>query len=523
MTPRARLFVALSLALSTGTAAADPILTGIHLAPQDAGGSSAAPAAGPTPAPMLADVAGPAKPIGLPELLQLAVRQAPALAQASIDIEIAEAEIESARAWADWAVGAQLSATSRSAASGGATQIDQVALSGDVSKMISSGGTIGLHADSGWQRSSGGDFPSSNQFGESITATFDQPLMRGRGRAIVEANERIARLNRDAAAIARRAAAIELVRAVVLGYLDLVDAEKQLEIRRGSLDLAKERLRVTEAGIEKGGVAKAETIPVEQAIATREGEVLAGEMAILDQSLALRRQVALPVAPGDMVLSSTLDLAIPSRAWSQADIVAAAEANSPELARLAALEQGATISIEVTENGLLPQLDLGLSVGPAFLQDIGSSATKADNDYSVGYTAGATLSYRQSMGKTAARAAVRRAKAQRHSIQVTATDVRNQIVEAAAVAVANIQVAERRYALAVRAVSLAEQNLAVEQARLGLGKSRNVDVLMRQDELRAAQLQVQQTITDWHRSAAAIAALTGEILPQYGITLDETR
>src|SRR5688572_29823873 len=102
MTPRARLFVALSLALSSGTAAADPILTAVHLAPQDTGGSGVAPAqppAGPPPAPMLADVAGPAKPIGLPELLQLAVRQAPALAQASIDIEIAEAEIESARAW----------------------------------------------------------------------------------------------------------------------------------------------------------------------------------------------------------------------------------------------------------------------------------------------------------------------------------------------------------------------------------------------------------------------------------------
>ena len=71
MTPRARLFVALSLALASGTAAADPILTGIHLAPQDAGGSGAQPAT-PTapPASSLADVAGPAKPIGLPELLQ---------------------------------------------------------------------------------------------------------------------------------------------------------------------------------------------------------------------------------------------------------------------------------------------------------------------------------------------------------------------------------------------------------------------------------------------------------------------
>jgi outer membrane protein TolC len=520
------LFVALSIALSfTSTAAADPILTAIQLAPQDTGGGGtgvapAQPPASPPAAPMLADVAGPARPIGLPELLQLAVRQAPALAQAQIDIEIAEAEIEGARAWADWAVGAQLAASTRSAAGGGYSRVDTVSLSGDVTKMISTGGTVGLHAEGGLQRQSGGDFPAINQLGEVVTVRFNQPLMRGRGQAQLEAAERIARHSRDAAEISRRAAAIQLVQQVVLGYLDLVDAEKQLAIRRASLELAKERLRVTEAGIDKGGVARAETIPVEQAIATREGEVLGGEMTILQQSLELRRQVALPSAPGDMVLSSTVDLAIPSRTWSQAEIVAAAEASSPELARLAALEQGATISIEVTENGLLPQLDLGLSIGPSFLQDLGSTDTKADNDYSVGLSAGATLTYQQRLGQTSARASVRRARAQRHSIQVTATDVRNQIVEAVAVAVANIQVAERRYALAVRAVALGEQNLQVEQARLGLGKSRNVDVLQRQDELRSAQLQVQQTITDWHRSAAAIAALTGEILPQYGITLD---
>ena len=114
---------------------------------------------------------------------------------------------------------------------------------------------------------------------------------------------------------------------------------------------------------------------------------------------------------------------------------------------------------------------------------------------------------------------MRRARAQRELVRVSATDVRNQIIEAAARAVATIQVAERRYAIAVRAVALAEQNLTVEQARMGLGKSRNVDVLERQDELRASQLRVSQAIIDWHRAEATIAALTGEILPRYGIEM----
>ena len=68
--------------------------------------------------PVLEDVTGPATSIGLPELLQVAVRQAPALASAQIDIEIAEAQIEGARAWADWAVQAQLAAQLRTGSSG---------------------------------------------------------------------------------------------------------------------------------------------------------------------------------------------------------------------------------------------------------------------------------------------------------------------------------------------------------------------------------------------------------------------
>jgi outer membrane protein TolC len=210
-----------------------------------------------------------------------------------------------------------------------------------------------------------------------------------------------------------------------------------------------------------------------------------------------------------------VDLAIPAKTWSQADILEAAYANSPELARLAALEQGATIEIEVNENGLKPSLDLAATVGPRFIIDDPTDTRET----SIGYTAAVSLTYQQALGQSAAKASVRRAKAQRETVRVNATDMKNQIATAVARAVATVQVTERQYAIAVRAVDLAEQNLAVEQARLGLGKSRNVDVLQRQDELRSAQLAQAQAIINWHRADASIASLTGEILERYGITI----
>jgi outer membrane protein TolC len=104
-------------------------------------------------------------------------------------------------------------------------------------------------------------------------------------------------------------------------------------------------------------------------------------------------------------------------------------------------------------------------------------------------------------------------------VRIDAGDLERQLALAVTRAVVAVTAAERRHALAVRTIALAEQALAAEQARLASGKSRNVDVLARQDELRAAQLRQIRAIVEWHRAATTIAALTGELLPSYGVAL----
>lgn len=510
----------LSLVVAGPPADADPVTTALraaHLAPADPpGGSSTAPSTTDA-APLLGDVAGPAREVTLPELLTLAVQQSPSLAKARIDRDLAAIALLSAQTWGDWTVEAGLDASSRRLG-GVVDRQTAVGLSGDLGRKLSTGGTVGLHAEAGWQSTKTQAGATVREYTETVTVGLVQPLMRGRGEALVRASERAARHDQTAAALAERAAAIAEVQAVVLQYLDLVDAENNLAIQRSSLELARERLRVTSAGIKAGGVAESETIAVEQAIATREEAALSGELAILSASLAVRRKVGLPIGPGETALSSKIDLAIPARTWDAAALVAAAMAQSPELARLAALDAGATIDIEVTENGVLPSLDLALTLGPSGTADDPAEAAKNLVTFDE-FTAVGSLTYRTTLGQRAARAATRSVRTQRETIRVNDADLRRQIAQAVTVAVAQAQAAERRFAIATRASQLAERNLGVEQARLALGRSRNVDVLIRQDELRAAQLRASQAVIDWHRASTAIAALTGEILPGYGIEL----
>ena len=94
-----------------------------------------------------------------------------------------------------------------------------------------------------------------------------------------------------------------------------------------------------------------------------------------------------------------------------------------------------------------------------------------------------TRSARRTYG--AARASSRAA---RQKLEVTAFDIRAQIAQTMARAVAQLELANRRVVLAQRAIELANENIKIETDRFNLGKATNFDVLNRLEELRQAEL-----------------------------------
>jgi outer membrane protein TolC len=87
-------------------------------------------------------------------------------------------------------------------------------------------------------------------------------------------------------------------------------------------------------------------------------------------------------------------------------------------------------------------------------------------------------------------------------------------------AVAQIELARRRVTLSQEAIELANQNIKIETDRFNLGKSTNFDVLNRLEDLRQAELRKTQALIDWHKAEIVVQALTGDLLPMYGIALE---
>jgi len=313
--------------------------------------------------------AGAARTTTLPELLQQAVRTAPSLATARLDIAIAEARIYQTYARDDWRLDAKLTVNSSQSYFSGVGQIERSTngrLTAGLSRSLSTGGIVTVGAITTYDRSPSFIDPSVTEvnWADSVTGSITQPLLRGRGRLLYDAPERRATLSRDAAVLERRLAAIQSVQALIAAYWDLVLAEQQVAITRSSLELAKERLRITQIGSDGGKVPRSEIPAVQQIIATREEDVLNGELAVLDRSIALRRTAGLPVGKGELGLRVGAELEPRDVAWDLGELTERAFAASPELAQLGKQDASLKIDIEVTENGLLPQLDAALTLGP---------------------------------------------------------------------------------------------------------------------------------------------------------------
>jgi outer membrane protein TolC len=343
--------------------------------------------------------------------------------------------------------------------------------------------------------------------------------MRGRGRLLWDAAERRATIVRDGAVLARRLAAIDAVQTVISAYWDLVLAERQVAITQQSLDLAKERLRITTLGNEGGKIPRSEIPAVQQIIATREEDVLAGELTVLDRSIALRRATGMPIAANALGLRVPTDLVELSIQGDIADLTERAFAASPELAQLAKNDMVTQIDIEVTENGLLPRLDAALSLGPSGQDEkFGTALKNLVTLKSIGVQG--SLIFEHNIGQENVRGRARELRALRRKLEVNAFDIRAQIAQTMARAAAQREVARRRVTLSQRAIELANENIKIETDRFNLGKSTNFDVLNRLEELRQAELRKTSALIDWHKAEAVVQALTGDILPAYGISVE---
>jgi outer membrane protein TolC len=485
--------------------------------------------------------------LGLRDALRQALRGNLTLASTAADAGIASAQLVQSEGAFDWTVNSQLAYSHLLQGFFGA--VDTTSATLGVAKTLSSNGKLELRGDFTRSGLSSGTSGDQVTYVTSLTLNFTQPLLRDFGSAVAMASVRRGQAQREVALLNRRATVADTVRAIIGAYWELAYATRDVQIRGNAVGLAREQLRLTHAQIQVGKLAPVDLLGVERAIAQREGELAAAEATAVARSVALRRALGLPLLGGGasvegdatgsratpteespLVYASDTPDAVTAAVSLDTDggvrvaeAVAQAFAQNPTLASARKAGERATIDVEVTSNGLLPQLDLNAFVGPtarassAAMPPTGLSDALGNLGSFADVAYGGSLTFSYPIGDRAARGAADAARYGLHKAKLNAEDIERQIAEAVVVAVFQVRTTAKRIEATRLATRFAQQALDAERAKFDVGRATNFNVLERQNELKQTQLDEARAAVDYLATVAQLEALTGRVLDHYHI------
>jgi len=357
-----------------------------------------------------------------------------------------------------------------------------------------------------------------NVYTPTATLAFTQPLLRGFGREIAEANLYKARVNADLALLNRQAQAANTVRDTIIAYWELAYQTQDLENQRFAERLAREQLRTTDAQIQVGKLGELSAAAVNRAISTAQIAEASSEQSLMGRALDLQRLFGAAVPPAFIgyKAADALDA-------SKHDVDVAGETKHALEASpaLRSIRMGLALTetdLRVARDSMRPQLNFvgSLSEGGRN-HDLPTALGQMTNLSYTEYSAG--LTFQLPLQNRAARGAEEVAHAASDSAQLDAHDLELQIRDTVARMAAQVRSAGARVEHGLEAVGYSEQNLKAEQARFSVGTSTNNDVLLRMQELLQAKTSVARAMADLLEADVALAALTGDILDLYGIRL----
>ncbi len=473
-----------------------------------------------------------ARALTLDEALRSALANNPALAGRVLDVAVADAHTLQAEGLDDFVAGAGAT-WNRARGSNVAAQqtpvlpYDAGDASASLSRSVSTGATVALKLDAPYVRvgtslvaGAPGDTGPVEGYQPSAQLSVTQPLLRGRGYDVARAPLRQARLLRDATGWALEDAASTLARDVANAYWELAYQAGDRKLREESLQAGRAQLDAVRAQIDVGKQPPSASAVVVVSIAQRVDDALDSEAAIDERAAELARLLGPEPAraSGPLVATDRPTLYGPP----DGDPIARAVERNAMLAQLRVQTRASAIDVDVAQNGLLPQLDATLGGGP---MGVGTDAAPALRSLASlsGYTVQAGLVFQEPIERRTARGARDAAVASVAKSRTGERDARALVAAATSIALTQLASTRRRIDLLERAARTAELDVESETARFQANRSTRFDVLRRQHALTDVRIALLRAQVDNAKAAAAIDALTDDLLLRHGLAIAATR
>jgi outer membrane protein TolC len=389
-------------------------------------------------------------------------------------------------------------------------------------------GFAGVRSDSPTKTTIPGYVEINPTFSSGMTASVNQPLLRGFGRDV---NTRLvvqSRLAQDASAWDFVASVQTAVQLVENAYWDLVYANANLESKKEALDRANDFNRITKIKIDVGALAPIEIVQTEVTVAQREQEIILAEGQIGDAQDRLKRLLNVtdlstwsrPIVPTDKPAEERVEIDV------EAGIRSAIEVR-PEVKQALIDIESKKISLVYNRNELKPRLDArggyGLS-GVGYNNDLVTDGSRYFDAFSqIGswdypnWSAGLYFSVplRNRTAKANAAIAATDLDLARTNLALLKQNLSLEVRTAAR----NVDTARRSVAAAKKARELADRNLDAERKKFDNGMTTSFTVAQVQNDLTSARSNELLAIAGYLKAMVSWHKAVGDLLPTKNVEL----
>ncbi|MBW2305701.1 MAG: TolC family protein [Deltaproteobacteria bacterium] len=347
--------------------------------------------------------------------------------------------------------------------------------------------------------------------------TVTQALLRGFGIDVNLASLRQARLDTLVSQYELRGFSESLLALVEEIYWDYALAQRQIEIFTVSLKLAEQQLRETEERIKIGKLAEIELAAAQSEVALRQEALINARSTLATTRLRLLRLLN---PPGTNLWNREIVLmdkpVVPDVRLDDVEShVQVALRMRPDLNQARLELQRGDMEIVKTRNGLLPKLDLFITLGKTgFADSFGDSVRDfGGNSYDIS----ASLRVEYPLGNREAYARHKRATFTRKQVEEAMENL-TQLVQVD-VRSAYIQVNRAREQVVATGATrkFQEEKVRAETEKFRVGRSTTLLVAQAQRDLVASQISEIEAVVDYLKALVNLYRLDGSLLERRGI------
>lgn len=358
---------------------------------------------------------------------------------------------------------------------------------------------------------------ASNQQVSRLGLSFTQALLQGRDPAVNEALIREAELETRLVGHNLRGFAEALVADTETAFWDYLQAHQQYKLSQVALDLTREQLENTRERVAVGRVAGIEAVTLETEVALRQQEMIVARGTWRQRELELLR---LLTPDGEKWSAYRLDLkeavAVPQVYMdSLEEHVQLALQQRPELQQARVLAEQRELAVMRTRDGLLPVLDVFLTLGKtgyadAFWSSVGN-LPGSGFDFATGFN------FAYPLGARAAEAQFNRAKWSQVQQHEAIANLEQQVELDLRRAHLQVTVAQEQIQAAKLTRQLQQTRYEAERDRYQVGRTNAYQVVLSQRELLQSQIRETESLIAYLKALTQFYRFEGTLLQRHGV------